>query len=195
MSYTTNSTSKSISYRNLRTFLNQFCVFYPIVGSAVAIPLKYVCLGILVLQTSSLVLTMRYSRTVALHDEGPMYLASTAVVVAEFLKVIACVVIILHNLGYSFGNFLAVVREEILGKPVETLKLAIPSGLYTIQNNLLYVALSNLDAATYQVCLRNVPGYSLNYLLNFSYSVYSITIFTNIQNVDFLQTPSKKRKQ
>ena len=83
--------------------------------------------------------------------DGPMYLASTAVVLAEILKVIACVAIILHNLGYNFANFLAVIREEILNKPCDTMKLAIPSGLYTIQNNLLYVALSNLDAATYQV--------------------------------------------
>ena len=36
-------------------------------------------------------------------------------------------------------------------KPTETLKLLIPSGLYTLQNNLLFIALSNLDAATYQV--------------------------------------------
>lgn len=45
----------------------------------------------------------------------------------------------------------SVLRQEIVHKPVETLKLAIPSGIYTLQNNLLYVALSNLDAATYQV--------------------------------------------
>lgn len=48
----------------------------------------------------------------------------------------------------------SILRQEIVHKPVETLKLAIPSGIYTLQNNLLYVALSNLDAATYQVQQR-----------------------------------------
>lgn len=43
------------------------------------------------------------------------------------------------------------LREEVVNKPAETMKLAIPAGIYTLQNNLLYVALSNLDAATYQV--------------------------------------------
>ena len=41
--------------------------------------------------------------------------------------------------------------SEIINKPKETAKLIVPSGLYAVQNNLLYLALSNLDAATYQV--------------------------------------------
>lgn len=55
-----------------------------------------------------------------------------------------------------------VVRREVLGKPWDTLQLSVPSFLYTIQNNLQYVALTNLDAATFQV-RRRLPSFvSLN---------------------------------
>ncbi|XP_064848337.1 UDP-N-acetylglucosamine transporter-like isoform X2 [Oncorhynchus masou masou] len=111
--------------------------------------LKYMSLGVLVLQTTSLVLTMRYSRT--LQGEGPHYLASSAVVLAELLKILICLLLIFYDHNFSFLVLNRVLKEEILNKPMETLKLAIPSGIYTLQNNLLYVALSNLDAATYQV--------------------------------------------
>uniref|UniRef100_A0A8C6VTX8 Solute carrier family 35 member A3a n=2 Tax=Nothobranchius TaxID=28779 RepID=A0A8C6VTX8_NOTFU len=111
--------------------------------------LKYLSLGVLVFQTTSLVLTMRYSRT--LQADGPRYLASSAVVVAEVMKIIACVLLVFKEHNYSMRALNSVLRQEILHKPIDTLKLAIPSGIYTLQNNLLYVALSNLDAATYQV--------------------------------------------
>uniref|UniRef100_H2LH00 Solute carrier family 35 member A3a n=1 Tax=Oryzias latipes TaxID=8090 RepID=H2LH00_ORYLA len=110
--------------------------------------LKYLSLGVLVFQTTSLVLTMRYSRT--LQGDGPRYLASSAVVVAELMKIVACVLLVFKEHSYSVRALNSILRQEILQKPVETLKLAIPSGIYTLQNNLLYVALSNLDAATYQ---------------------------------------------
>uniref|UniRef100_A0A8C2SLK2 Solute carrier family 35 member A3 n=1 Tax=Coturnix japonica TaxID=93934 RepID=A0A8C2SLK2_COTJA len=111
--------------------------------------LKYLSLGILVFQTTSLVLTMRYSRT--LKEEGPRYLSSTAVVLAELLKILSCVLLVYKDSKCNLRTLNRVLHDEILNKPMETLKLAIPSGIYTLQNNLLYVALSNLDAATYQV--------------------------------------------
>ncbi|XP_056119383.1 solute carrier family 35 member A3b isoform X2 [Rhinichthys klamathensis goyatoka] len=111
--------------------------------------LKYVSLGVLVLQTTSLVLTMRYSRM--LQSEGPRYLASSAVVCAEVLKIVACLLLVFRDQSFSVRALNRALKEEIINKPLLTLKLAIPSGIYTLQNNLLYVALSNLDAATYQV--------------------------------------------
>ncbi|KAI5610450.1 UDP-N-acetylglucosamine transporter, partial [Silurus asotus] len=111
--------------------------------------LKYLSLGVLVFQTTTLVLTMRYSRT--LQADGPRYLASSAVVLAELLKILTCICLVCKEHSYSVRALSSVLRQEIIHKPLETLKLAIPSGIYTLQNNLLYVALSNLDAATYQV--------------------------------------------
>ncbi|XP_062285173.1 solute carrier family 35 member A3b [Scomber scombrus] len=111
--------------------------------------LKYMSLGVLVLQTTSLVLTMRYSRT--LKEDGPRYLASSAVVSAEVLKILTCTLLVLSENNFSLRAMNQLLKEEIVNKPVETMKLAVPAGIYTLQNNLLYVALSNLDAATYQV--------------------------------------------
>ncbi|XP_028832916.1 solute carrier family 35 member A3b isoform X2 [Denticeps clupeoides] len=111
--------------------------------------LKYVSLAVLVLQTTSLVLTMRFSRT--LKEEGPRYLASTAVVWAEALKIAACLLLVFSDLNFSLRALNSTLKDEILDRPLDTIKLAIPSVIYTLQNNLLYVALSNLDAATYQV--------------------------------------------
>ncbi|XP_068593966.1 solute carrier family 35 member A3b isoform X2 [Cebidichthys violaceus] len=110
-----------------------------------SVRLKYLSLGVLVLQTTSMVLTLRYSRT--LKGDGPRYLASSAVVLSELLKILVCTLFVFKENNFS----LRVLKEEIVNKPVETMYLAIPAGIYTLQNNLLYVALSNLDAATYQV--------------------------------------------
>ena len=58
---------------------------------------------------------------------------------------------------YSITGALDYFAKEIIGKPRETAKLIVPSGLYALQNNLLYLALSNLDAATYQVTFCAPP--------------------------------------
>ena len=55
------------------------------------------------------------------------------------------------SLDKSLRGGLKTFRNEVLDKPRESSKLLIPAVLYTVQNNLLFLALSNLDAGTYQV--------------------------------------------
>ena len=97
-----------------------------------------------------LVLLMRMSRTS--HVEGqPMYLASTAVFTMELMKLVICCCVIAYQ---SETSLVAELTTHVVNAPMEIAKLSIPSFMYTVQNNLLYFALSNLDAATYQVCYQ-----------------------------------------
>ncbi|KAK3881814.1 hypothetical protein Pcinc_013767 [Petrolisthes cinctipes] len=114
--------------------------------------LKTMSLIMLSVQTSTMVLLLRYSRapTSTPHQHQP-YLITTAVLLSELLK-LALSLTFLH---LESGRVVSVtgrrVYEEVVSRVWETLKLAIPAFLYVVQNNLLFIALSNLDAATYQV--------------------------------------------
>lgn len=112
--------------------------------------IKYAALFLLVAQMVGLVLLMRYSRTQRDPNE-PLYLASTAVFIMEVMKLVICLVVIAYQ---SQGALLSELKLHVLQSPLEILKLCVPSLLYTVQNNLLYLALTNLDAATYQVCYQ-----------------------------------------
>jgi len=118
--------------------------------NALAIAIKYAALILLVAQMVGLVLLMRYSRTNQPKDQ-PLYLASTAVFVMEVMKLVICSVVIAYQ---SEGRLLSELNTHVLQAPLEMAKLSVPSFLYTVQNNLLYLALTNLDAATYQVCYQ-----------------------------------------
>ncbi|GBM75141.1 UDP-galactose translocator [Araneus ventricosus] len=107
--------------------------------------MKYASLATLTLQNASLNLMMRYARM-----QKELFISSTAVVMAEILKLFIC----LFMVGCEEGNFwllLGVLKKDILKQPIDTLKVAIPSFVYLLQNNLLYVGATHLDAATCQV--------------------------------------------
>lgn len=112
--------------------------------------IKYGALFLLVAQMVGLVLLMRVSRTNQTEGE-PMYLASTAVFIMEVMKLVICCCVISYQSEETLVNEL---QEHVVQSPAEMVKLSVPSFLYTVQNNLLYFALTNLDAATYQVCYQ-----------------------------------------
>lgn len=120
--------------------------------------IKYGSLTLLVAQMVGLVLLMRYTRTkganVLADGTREMYLATTAVFMMEIEKLLICTVVVFFQSGSSLSGLASSFYQHIWLSPMEVLKLCIPSLLYTIQNNLLYFALSNLDAATYQVCYQ-----------------------------------------
>lgn len=55
----------------------------------------------------------------------------------------------------SVSRWLQHLNENIIQQPWDCLKISVPSVVYILQNNLLYLAVSNLEAATFQVSSRN----------------------------------------
>ncbi|XP_065576973.1 UDP-galactose translocator-like isoform X1 [Artemia franciscana] len=108
---------------------------------------KYVSLVVLTVQNATVGLSMRYARI----RPGEMFLSSTAVVMSELVKLFTCLLIVFKEEDSSLGKVKIAIHEQIIRQPMDTLKVCIPSLIYVVQNNLLYLAASNLDAATYQV--------------------------------------------
>lgn len=52
----------------------------------------------------------------------------------------------------SVLRFLRRCKKTIVDDPVETVKICVPALIYTMQNNLYYIALSNLESTTF--CVR-----------------------------------------
>lgn len=112
--------------------------------------LKWVALLVLLIQNSGLALTMRYSRIS--RPAGQLYVATTAVLCAEVLKLIVSSFLCLTvDCKMDFARFKDLLRVEFVDGRREFLKLFVPSGLYVVQNNLQYIATSNLPAEVFQV--------------------------------------------
>mmetsp|Transcript_8721 Transcript_8721/g.20005 ORF Transcript_8721/g.20005 Transcript_8721/m.20005 type:complete len:370 (+) Transcript_8721:125-1234(+) len=116
--------------------------------SLLGVPMKWVSLLMLVAQTVSVVFMMRLSRTSQV--AGPRYLNTTAVFFSEVVKLFCSYLFLCQEQG-SLGSAASLTWVHFTRSPVELLKVLVPSLLYTLQNNLLFVALSHLSGAVYQV--------------------------------------------
>ena len=147
---------------------------------------KILSLVVLTLQNTTLVLTMRISRT---RQDVPMYLSSVAVMTDELMKLVVCTVMLLlayrsvtRSGGYmpvkqidgapeleharssmsslptggrmTIGGFFEFFKKEVFKSPFDFFKMSVPAILYALQKNLLYLAISNLDAAVFQVAYQ-----------------------------------------
>ena len=107
---------------------------------------KYGSLSVLTIQNSLLILSMRYTRV----QSGDMYITTTAVVLSETIKILICLLVLFFQNQPPQQYFLFLCQNIILNWQ-DTLKLSVPALVYMIQNNLQYVAVSNLEAAVFQV--------------------------------------------
>eukprot|EP01134_Creolimax_fragrantissima_P004914 CFRG4914T1 len=156
--------------------------------------IKKLSLVALVVQNTAVVIFMRASRVVS----GDMYIPSTAVVVGEVMKLVVCIGILFKERNFDIQTTTLHLKEQILNNPADTLKLSVPALLYTLQGNLLYIAISNLDAATYQV------SYQLKILTTAVFSVWMLgkhltslkwlSLFVLMLGVGLVQIPSGDEK-
>ncbi|KAK7810962.1 hypothetical protein U0070_024299 [Myodes glareolus] len=119
----------------------------PQAGSAPWLRRKLYCLAVMTLVAAAYTVALRYTRTTA----QELYFSTTAVCITEVIKLLISVGLLAKETG-SLERFKASLSENVLGSPKELVKLSVPSLVYAVQNNMAFLALSNLDAAvTYQL--------------------------------------------
>lgn len=132
---------------------------------------KYLCLVALVCSNVVLVFAISLSRSVKAEDESEdtfdltgfdiadltsshmrssLYLSSTVVFCAEILKLIVSLGLEYYTTNRkNLSSFLNQTKNHILD--IETIKIGLPGFLYVVENNLLFIALSNLSVNFFEV--------------------------------------------
>lgn len=144
----------------------------------IGIPLRYFSLCTLTFQTTAAVLLTRYSKIATLSAGEEAYASTSLVVSSELMKLVLSLALIYifdvpaqmqqnasaaaleegcevsaatATASYKFQLWKQALHQQNLRYPLDTIKLAVPALLYTLQNNMIYVALANLEATTFQV--------------------------------------------
>jgi len=102
-------------------------------------------LMLLAVQNCSKNLLMRY-----VMKDSPKFLTSAAVLLSEFLKLSMSIIFIVFIEKKPFHSIFTYLKEDRRN----TMLLAVPASAYNLQMSLEYVALANLDAATFSVLVQ-----------------------------------------
>ncbi|TPX18635.1 uncharacterized protein E0L32_002492 [Thyridium curvatum] len=115
----------------------------------------------IVVQNSVLVAVMHRSRALPADPSKPRYLASTAILLVEITKLLVSLAIVTYTTAAktptatatdqqpSFSSLARRVARSLCTH--DALLLVVPAALYTLQNFLIYVAISNMQAVAFQV--------------------------------------------
>ncbi len=106
--------------------------------------LSRISLVVFTFQNAAFVLLMRGSKLANTH-----YNSTMAVTVTEVLKLPFTIALLCYEKG-GVGAACSQMHKDIVQQPMDTLKISIPALLYTVQNNALFVAVENLEAAVFQ---------------------------------------------
>lgn len=108
--------------------------------------LKWASLVIFTMQNAAFVLLMRASKVLT----PTHYNSAVAVLVTEVLKLpFSCLLLVYEKM--SLSGAAGQLYSDICGQFWDTMKISIPALLYTVQNNALFIAVGNLEAAVFQV--------------------------------------------
>eukprot|EP00511_Aplanochytrium_stocchinoi_P004156 CAMPEP_0204841050 /NCGR_PEP_ID=MMETSP1346-20131115/40352_1 /ASSEMBLY_ACC=CAM_ASM_000771 /TAXON_ID=215587 /ORGANISM="Aplanochytrium stocchinoi, Strain GSBS06" /LENGTH=355 /DNA_ID=CAMNT_0051978907 /DNA_START=214 /DNA_END=1284 /DNA_ORIENTATION=+ len=113
------------------------------------VSLKYVSLVVMLFQNAITPIITRFATTSA--AAADRYSTPVAVLTSEVLKLTLSLLLIIVEEGYSVVAAFRVVNNQIILKPKDTLRLAVPAILYFIQNIFIQLASGNLPAAIFQV--------------------------------------------
>ncbi|KAK4474643.1 hypothetical protein MN116_001777 [Schistosoma mekongi] len=93
---------------------------------------------------------MRVSRA---NHASELYLASTVVVCSEVLKLLLSTFLVLLEGHVKRG--VSLIYNQMIVQYKDMIHILIPSTLYIVQNNLLYFAISHLNAVLYQILYQS----------------------------------------
>lgn len=111
--------------------------------------MKALSLFVLTGSQALLPLQVAWTRRKNVEAGVPLYLNTSVVVGAEAIKF--CISFMLLCSEESFGGATAAVRTKFCVERTDTLKVAVPGFLYTIQAALVYYAMDNLSPPIFQV--------------------------------------------
>jgi len=152
--------------------------------------MKWISLVLLTLQTSTQVFVIKWARA---GNSGRPYLSTSIVLFTEVVKMIVSFGLEALSAGsveVAFSN----VYEHFTRDMRDTLKVMVPSLLYTVQNNLMYISLANLSMAvqqvTYQLKILTTALLSMLILGKNLSAVRWLSLFLLVGGVSLVQWPS-----